>query len=100
MNRNEKILIWLMRLGGAVMLTALGAVVMLFDWMSMIHQELGLGELPRVPIVGYLTRSVSALCALHGTSPDPGKTARGLHVQAPAWSLGILANRQGLETAL
>jgi hypothetical protein len=27
MNRNERILIWLLRVGGVVMLTALGAVV-------------------------------------------------------------------------
>jgi hypothetical protein len=66
MNRSERILVWLLRAGGAVMLTALGAVVMPFDWMNSIHQRLGLGELPRAPIVGYLTRSVSALYALHG----------------------------------
>ena len=48
------------------MLTALGAVVMPFDWMNSTHEQLGLEELPRVPIVGYLTRSISALYALHG----------------------------------
>ena len=37
-----------------------------FAWMNMIHQQTGLGELPHVPIVGYLTRSISALYALHG----------------------------------
>ena len=31
-----------------------------------IHRQVGLGELPQVPIVGYLTRSISALYALHG----------------------------------
>jgi len=48
------------------MLTALGAVVMPFDWMNSIHLQVGLGELPRAPIVGYLTRSISAFYALHG----------------------------------
>ncbi len=48
------------------MLTALGAVVMPYSWMNAIHQHTGLGELPHVPIVGYLTRSVSAFYALHG----------------------------------
>ncbi len=48
------------------MLTALGAVVMPFDWMDSIHRQLGLGELPQAPIVGYLTRSISALYALFG----------------------------------
>ncbi len=43
------------------MLTALGAVVMPFDWMNVIHRQAGLGELPDVPIVGYLTRSISGL---------------------------------------
>jgi hypothetical protein len=66
MNRNEEVLIWLLRVGGAVLLTALGAVVMPFDWMNVIHQHTGLGELPHVPIVDYLTRSISAIYALHG----------------------------------
>ena len=48
------------------MLTALGAVVMPFEWMNSIHRQVGLGELPHVPIVGYLTRSISGLYALHG----------------------------------
>jgi hypothetical protein len=48
------------------MLTALVAVVMPYDWMNAIHQRQGLGELPHVPIIGYLTRSISALYALHG----------------------------------
>lgn len=48
------------------MLSALGAVVMPFDWMNSIHLQLSLGALPDVPIVGYLTRSISALYALHG----------------------------------
>ena len=66
MNRYERILIWLLRIGGVVMLTALGAVVMPHEWMNVIHQQQGLGELPHVPIVGYLTRSISAIYALHG----------------------------------
>ena len=66
MNRYERILIWLLRIGGVVMLTALGAVVMPYDWMNVIHQQQGLGKLPHVPIIGYLTRSLSAIYALHG----------------------------------
>jgi len=66
MNRNERILVWLLRLSGVVMLMALGAVVMPYAWMNIIHQQQGLGELPHIPIVGYLTRSISALYALHG----------------------------------
>ena len=66
MKSPERILVWLLRLSGAMTLTALGAVFMPYDWMNLIHQRLGMGELPDIPIVGYLTRSVSALYALHG----------------------------------
>jgi hypothetical protein len=66
LNRTEKILAWLLRVGGAVMLVALVAVFMPFEWMDSIHRQTGLGELPHVPIVGYLTRSISAFYALHG----------------------------------
>jgi hypothetical protein len=66
MKSPERILVWLLRASGAMTLTALGAVFMPNDWMNLIHQRLGMGELPHIPIVGYLTRSVSALYALHG----------------------------------
>lgn len=66
MKAPERILVWLLRVSGAVTLMALVAVLMPYDWMNLIHQRLGMGELPHIPIVGYLTRSVSALYALHG----------------------------------
>ena len=66
MDRNERILLWLLRISGVVMLTALGAVAMPYDWMNVIHRQQGLGELPHVLIVGYLTRSISAFYAFHG----------------------------------
>ena len=66
MKTPERILVWLLRVSGAMTLTALGAIFMPYDWMNLIHQRLGMGELPHIPIVGYLTRSVSALYALHG----------------------------------
>lgn len=61
--------LWLRRflvLNGSVLLLACGAVVMPHAWMDVIHQRTGLGPLPEMPIVGYLTRSLSALYALHG----------------------------------
>ena len=66
MKNPERLLVWLLRLFGASTLIALGAVFMPHDWMNLIHQRLGMGELPHLPIVGYLTRSISALYALHG----------------------------------
>lgn len=47
---------------------ALLAVVMPQHWMDVAHAWLGLGPIPREPIVGYLARSASALYALHGAS--------------------------------
>ena len=36
------------------------------EWMVAAHRWLGLGELPRAPIVEYLARSASALYGFHG----------------------------------
>ena len=44
---------------GLMTLLALLAVFLPTDWMDGFHRELGLGPLPRRPIVEYLTRSVS-----------------------------------------
>ena len=51
---------------GCLDLLALIAVVMPQHWMDVGHKWLGLGPIPREPIVGYLARSASALYALHG----------------------------------
>ena len=66
MNRHEKTLVLLMRVSAIVLLTALVPSVMPFAWMKEIHRWLGMGELPEGPIVGYLTRSLSAMYAMHG----------------------------------
>jgi hypothetical protein len=66
MNRSEKALVALLRIGGVLLLTALAPAVMPFVWMKDIHRLLGMGELPDGPIIGYLTRSLSAMYAFHG----------------------------------
>lgn len=66
MCRFEKAVVVILRVSGVVLLTALVPAVMPFAWMQDIHRLLGMGELPDAPIVGYLTRSVSAFYALHG----------------------------------
>jgi hypothetical protein len=66
MNRSEKTLIVLLRLAGVLLLTAVIPAVMPFAWMKDSHRLLGMGELPEGPIMDYLTRSLSALYALHG----------------------------------
>jgi hypothetical protein len=66
MNRYEKALVILLRTAAAITLAALIPCVMPFAWMKEIHRFLGMGQLPEGPIVGYLTRSLSAMYALHG----------------------------------
>lgn len=74
-------LVLILRILGGVDLLALLAVFLPLGWMARTHAWLGMGELPPAPIVGYLTRSASALYALHGAiilflSFDPRRYAR------------------------
>lgn len=55
-----------LRVAGAITVTAFLAMLLPADWMAAIHRRLGLGEFPRVPIVDYLTRSIAALYGFHG----------------------------------
>ena len=58
---------FLLRLVGAVELCAIPFIFFPFPWMDAVHDRLlGLGSLPDRPIVEYLTRSLSALYAVHG----------------------------------
>jgi len=66
MNKYERILTIVMRVSAVVLLSAIAPALFPHAWMDAIHRRLGLGELPEIPIVGYLTRSASALYALHG----------------------------------
>jgi hypothetical protein len=66
MNRYEKTLVLLLRLDGLIMLLALVPSMMPLAWMEAIHRSLGMGELSGEPLTGYLTRSLSALYAMHG----------------------------------
>lgn len=59
----ERLLVGLLWLHAAVLALALPAALLPTDGMEAIHQALGLGPLPRAPLVEYLTRSLSALYA-------------------------------------
>ena len=48
------------------MLTAFLAILLPVEWMASTHRWLGLGELPRAPVVDYLARSIAALYGFHG----------------------------------
>ncbi len=64
--RSHRLLTWLVRCNGLVLLLALGPIVMPAELMRSIHERLGLGPFPDVPISYYLARSLSATYALHG----------------------------------
>jgi hypothetical protein len=66
MYRYEKALVLLLRLDAILLLTALIPSVMPIAWMKGIHGHLGLGEFPNGPLIGYLTRSLSIMYAMHG----------------------------------
>jgi hypothetical protein len=62
----ERVLVIVLRISGILLLTALIPAVMPHAWMDDIHRRMDLGQLPDMPIIGYLTRSLSAMYALHG----------------------------------
>lgn len=62
----QRALAWLLRGAGAVMLLALVPAFLPDSAMAQIHGGIGLGELPQITIVGYLTRSQSALYSFTG----------------------------------
>ena len=66
MSNSQRKLAILLRVLGSLDLLALAAVVMPQAWLAAAHRFAGLGMMPTEPIVGYLTRSASALYALHG----------------------------------
>lgn len=57
---------WLLRLSGAATCTACFAVFLPNDWMDSIHARVGLGELPKAPIVEYMARTLAAMYFAHG----------------------------------
>ena len=66
MNQSERLLVFLLRLGGALTGSAVLAVFLPESWMAAVHRSIGLGEFPASPLTDYLTRSLSAMYAFHG----------------------------------
>ncbi len=53
-------------LSGMFLMCAFAAILLPVTTMASIHQWLGLGEFPDVPIMAYLARSTSVLYGTHG----------------------------------
>lgn len=63
---SNQVLIIILRIIGTSSLFAVIFVVAPYAWMDTIHGWIGMGKLPKQPIVGYLARSTSAFYALLG----------------------------------
>jgi hypothetical protein len=62
----KRLLVLVLRLNAAILLLAFGAVFLPHEWMEAIHHRLFPGDFPATPLVGYVTRSLSALYAFVG----------------------------------
>ncbi|MEC8972633.1 MAG: hypothetical protein VX509_01870 [Verrucomicrobiota bacterium] len=62
----EKLLVWILRAAGVVCTLAIVPMLMPTAWAQGAHTAIGLGNLPGEPIVEYLVRGMSAMCALYG----------------------------------
>jgi hypothetical protein len=62
----DRVLTWVLRILAIILMTAIVPAVMPSAWMEEIPIRLGMGELPRGPMIGYLTHSLSAMYTLHG----------------------------------
>lgn len=65
MRPGERILVLLLRAIAAVGTLAVVPVFMPHAWMDACHRWLGLGTLPELPVIVYLTRSLSAMYVFH-----------------------------------
>ena len=64
--QTEQTLVLLLRFLAILELLAIPTVMLPLSWMAVVHEYLGLGQLPDAPIVSYLARSVSVFYSFHG----------------------------------
>jgi hypothetical protein len=62
----DKVLAIVLRVSAGVLLLAIVPIFFPYSLMASINRAIGLSELPDTALVGYLTRSLSALYAFHG----------------------------------
>lgn len=66
--RSQDAQAWLLRLAGALEILAFIAVAMPRSWMDVSHAWLGLGDMPRGPIIMFMIRQASYAYGMHGIS--------------------------------
>jgi len=66
MSINQKHIQYFLYLIAASLILATFTVFLPTSWMIATHEFLGLGKFPDSPLTQYLTRSISALYAIHG----------------------------------
>lgn len=64
----KRLLVWLLRVVGAVEILAFVAVVMPRSWMEISHEWLGMGVMPEGPLVMFMIRQASYAYGMHGIS--------------------------------
>lgn len=62
----QRILVFMLRLMGVLSVAAVAAVFMPHAWMNWFHERMGMGELPDLPVVSYLSRSLSGFYLFFG----------------------------------
>ena len=62
----QRLQVWLLRLAGTFEILAFLAVVMPRTWMEWSHAWLGLGEMPKGPILMFMIRQASYTYGMHG----------------------------------
>ena len=63
---HEKILIWILRIGGVMTMLAFPTALLPASTMAEVHAWLGLGSFPDQPITDYMARSLSLMYGFHG----------------------------------
>lgn len=67
MNR-QRLLSWLLCIAGACEVLAFVAVIMPRSWMEVSHAALGMGVMPRGPLLMFMIRQASYVYGMHGVS--------------------------------
>jgi hypothetical protein len=63
-----RLLTWFLRASAILFLSAALAVVMPTAWMASVYEAMDLGTFPDVPLMQYMTRSLSAFYAILGVN--------------------------------